>query len=345
MKENIKKRNAYIDYLKGILILIVVFRHIFQVSALDSDTNYLCNLIIIFEMPLFIMISGYFALNKIKDNNIDLKKKIKKNTIAYLLPFFSYFVIFRLIYSNYYNGLNSLKDIFYNISLSLWYLYVIWFFSIISSFSYKICEIIKNEHIKTIVFIISFFLFIGIYLLNAIFVNINFLGCKLIVLYSLFYLIGIIFKNYEENILQFYKKYKNIILGFSIAIFFIGGKFIKVLCIEDNIYGLVIRWFLGIAASIVIMELIYKIYNKKIKKEVILKIGRNTLEVYYVHTMLMNILDVEKANNLFSYQGISNVLIETLFISITCLLIINIIKLSNYANFIVFGKKVKRESN
>ena len=345
MKNELKKRNVYIDYLKGILILIVVFRHIFQVSALDSDTNYLCNLMAIVEMPLFMMISGYLSLNKIENNNIDVRNKIKKNTLAYLVPFISYFIIFKLIFLNYYTGLASLTDIFYNITLSLWYLYVIWFFSIISIFSYKICQVAKKNNFKIIVFTCLFFLFILIYLLNAIFVNINFLGCKLIVLYSFFYIVGIWFKNYEENIKKIYNKYKNIILTCAVAIFFIGGKFISALCIEDNIYGLMIRWCLGLFASIVVMEVAYDFYKIGVKKQLIIKIGTSTLEIYYVHSMLMNILRLSKADTLFSQQGMINVLIESVFISISCFMIIEVIKLNDVTNLIIFGKQRKKTKN
>ena len=66
---NEKRRNKYLDVVKGVLILIVVFRHIFQIAANNSDTDYLCNLMAVVEMPLFMAISGYFSLPRLFDKS------------------------------------------------------------------------------------------------------------------------------------------------------------------------------------------------------------------------------------------------------------------------------------
>lgn len=81
-----KKRNGYIDFLKGIAIILVVFGHNIQYG---SGSNYLQNefffdniifkFIYSFHMPLFAIISGYLFFLTIKKYNTKMViiKKIR----------------------------------------------------------------------------------------------------------------------------------------------------------------------------------------------------------------------------------------------------------------------------
>lgn len=87
------KRDAYIDNARLILIFFVVFGHMIQPFANESqitNTLYLWNYT--FVMPTFIFLSGFFA--KGIDNSRELKKLAKK----LLLPY----AMFQLIYTGYY---------------------------------------------------------------------------------------------------------------------------------------------------------------------------------------------------------------------------------------------------
>lgn len=340
MIEKNKKRNAFLDMLKGILILIVVFRHIFQIASRNSDIDYLCNLMAIIEMPLFIAISGYFCLPELNCDLTDFSviNKLKKITISYIIPFFSFYIIFRLFFYRQYNGLESIYRIFFNISQSLWYLFAIWMLNVFSTIAYVISRKVKSRKMpRFVMFCILYFVFVGILLFAGIIVNINFLGCKLIVYYSVFYIAGYMFMNYQSLILLLYKKFDHFVLFISMCIYFIGGFIFKIMSMPDNLVSITIRFILAIAGIVFFINFTYYIFSKE-KGNFTKKIGIYTLEIYYVHSFLMNALNINKALTLFSMDGIINTIILTLFVGIFCPLIIVIVRQSKIANLIVFGK-------
>ena len=58
-----KKRNPYIDALKGLAITFVVWGHTIQCMGIDPTaySNYIGKFIYLFHMPLFFFLSGYVS--------------------------------------------------------------------------------------------------------------------------------------------------------------------------------------------------------------------------------------------------------------------------------------------
>lgn len=85
------KRLAWIDYAKGIAIVLVVYRHVligFLRSGLEVN-QYLVlanEIVLSFRMPLFFIISGIFIERSLSKRNIRQFAEIKFNTILY--PYF-----------------------------------------------------------------------------------------------------------------------------------------------------------------------------------------------------------------------------------------------------------------
>ncbi|QDP41711.1 acyltransferase family protein [Radiobacillus deserti] len=109
------QRNAYLDNAKVLLITLVVFGHVIQPFTSDSTTvHVLYQWIYTFHMPLFIMLSGYFASGSSKPGYV--KKLGKKLIVPYLL--------FQMIYSLYYYSIgrdNWVEPLFYP-HWALWFL-------------------------------------------------------------------------------------------------------------------------------------------------------------------------------------------------------------------------------
>ena len=55
-----KKRNVLVDVLKAYAIFLVVLGHVIQTLCPEWKTNSLEVVIVMFDMPLFNTISGYF---------------------------------------------------------------------------------------------------------------------------------------------------------------------------------------------------------------------------------------------------------------------------------------------
>ncbi|UFT99002.1 acyltransferase family protein [Radiobacillus kanasensis] len=122
------QRNAYLDNAKVLLITLVVFGHVIQPFTSESTTvHVLYQWIYTFHMPLFIMLSGFFAKGSSKSGY--LKKLAKKLIVPYLL--------FQMIYTVYYYSIgreNWVEPIFYPhwalwflISLFCWHILLIFY--------------------------------------------------------------------------------------------------------------------------------------------------------------------------------------------------------------------------
>lgn len=155
-----KKRNGYIDFLKGIAIILVVFGHNIQYG---SGSNYLQNefffdniifkFIYSFHMPLFAIISGYLFFLTIKKYNT--KMVIIKKIRSLLVPLLTCCTLNILVISlNYYLEYkrippNLLENFMYLLSNSLWFLPAMF----ISSIIVLLIEKIKFKY-KDIMYII-----------------------------------------------------------------------------------------------------------------------------------------------------------------------------------------------
>lgn len=282
------KRLAYIDLLKGFTIYLVVLSHILQ--HYYSDYSYSVRLISSFFMPLFMFMSGYVCFQK-KDWGL-----IKSRTVQLIVPFFSYIPISYLFYgfTNGYYG--SFINYLYNIILypdrGLWFLWALFFISILHIASVKISEFLK----------VSEYWIYGIIaiILNGIeyIFQIRLFGYHWIAWYFIYYVIGIIWRINDEKQNYSEKIYKRS-MPYILVIFFCMSIFYKMHNEPPSFYYLInlgslftifyrlIIGFMGIASCLCI----FRIFERKIQKIIILtRWSKVTLGIYYWHFMILSIL-------------------------------------------------------
>ena len=139
-----KNRNKYIDYLRGIAILFVVLGHTMTGSSQIADKNLLYNCIWSVQMPLFFIISGYVTRYSAPILCIDdFLKYLKKRTLAYLLPWFSWTIIVRGFIFKQKSFLN-LSYLLWNMDAGYWFLFTLWLISLI----YGIASLLSNKKSK-----------------------------------------------------------------------------------------------------------------------------------------------------------------------------------------------------
>lgn len=116
----IVQRLDWIDALKSILIIIVIWGHLIQYYSGETEfwENSIWEIIYSFHMPLFIFISGYFFKNK-----PNLIESLKTKAIQLLLPGLTCAIIL-YIKSSHLNNIQliDIKHIFESACMNLWYL-------------------------------------------------------------------------------------------------------------------------------------------------------------------------------------------------------------------------------
>lgn len=69
--ENMSKRLEYIDALRGLAILLVVFMHVPQYGFGQSGGGYYIEMATLLAVPLFFFISGLFAQSSVTPPSFD----------------------------------------------------------------------------------------------------------------------------------------------------------------------------------------------------------------------------------------------------------------------------------
>lgn len=137
-----KDRNEFIDFMKGILIILVVVGHVIQFliyknSGFWSDPVF--KLIYMFHMPMFMLVSGYLAypgLNK----SVSIKNYIVGKIKSYLIPIVVWSVLFRsIVLAGHWPGINeALHAYLSEIAFTLWFLWALFGSILIVLFAIKI---------------------------------------------------------------------------------------------------------------------------------------------------------------------------------------------------------------
>lgn len=81
------ERLDFIDYAKGIAILLVVIGHLLQYNFVGTPAKELFDVIYSFHMPLFMFLSGYVASLTIDKQLTDKGLFVKKKAFSLLVPF------------------------------------------------------------------------------------------------------------------------------------------------------------------------------------------------------------------------------------------------------------------
>ena len=153
-----KARIEYLDVLRGIGILYMVFAHVNYFEKYDYYIH-------AFHMPLFFFITGYFFS---KNEKLSWKEFIVKITKKLLIPYFVLGIFFAVFDSICFTGIGTLysnllsivttNNVFFPISGAFWYFTCLFFAMLIF---YSLRKIIKNDYL---LFIMSFLvMLIGVY--------------------------------------------------------------------------------------------------------------------------------------------------------------------------------------
>lgn len=201
MDSTVKKvRDGRMDCLKGIAISLVVIGHIRQFGFPEYESSLIFNITWTLQMPLFMVISGYFA------GGGGILKSIKNKAISYLVPFVSWNVITLLLKVEPTKIIDWICDLPFHLDSSLWYMYVLFVLSLIHTLSLNISQkIVKcdNSIKQYITYTILYGLFLVPQLIFLIAFGAAFLGCKYVLYYSLFYWVGYMWhgtKRYYDNL-------------------------------------------------------------------------------------------------------------------------------------------------
>ena len=319
------KRDEYYDIIKGFAIWLVVLGHCWQTFCPDWENTILAKIIIMFHMPLFIAVSGYFFLPSV--SKYSLKDNIKRKFLRLYLPSFSWGLVSVLIFLSYKLISHKELEMLYFINLlftGMWFLTALFLISIIGIF-------IQNYYSKykywawSIVYIVINFLpsyatfnqlkyLIPYFVLAMYFSKCDWKQCPLW-LFGISLYIFILLLN---------------IYTFDYSLYKMGGQ--NVLSFEYYWKSL-IRFLSGMAGIICSLYICKWIYQLKKMNYWLIYIGTLTLPIYVLHQYFLFIQKIS------TYQNSSIIFNLLLSIIIILLSIFSYKILSNrYIRIFFFGE-------
>lgn len=287
------------DNLKAILIFLVVFGHTIEYT---QNLNWIFLIIYSFHMPVFVFISGYFF----KGN----KKSILKPISVYIVFQLIYFLVYKLI----------LKD---NITFNLQPIWLLWY--IFALFVWNvIAYMIKLINNKTKIFGYAFLIIsIVLSLICGYFDSIGRAwSVSRIITFLPFFLLGYFYRNNNIEILNKNSKILKcyIILAIICIIYFLSIPninriwFFGAYSYKNGGYNIIFKTMTCLFSII----MIYMCTNfAPTKKTIISYIGKNTLNIYLYHGLIIKIFN-SQINKMLNKNNV----IYELFLAIAITIII-----------------------
>lgn len=350
------KRNNFLDFIKGIAIILVVLGHSIQYgngayyfrNSLFYE-NVLFKVIYSFHMPVFMMISGYLFYYTMQNHSN--KEVLLSRITRFLIPIFSWnglFLIFH--FATHFIHHNIILHDFISVNLktemsnyfrssfqTIWFLWAILWCSLIVMISNRLFK--DSIIIYILVFLLTFIIpdsfNISLYKYMYPFFIIGYFYCKnkeavykiLQKINSIYLLlVGCLIYLF---LMQFYNNSSYIYTsGYTI----IGRNALTQIAID--IYRLIVGLFGGISL-IVIVNKLFK-FETFSKEDIITKLGINSLGIYIVSCYLF--IFVQKLTTNLSINYIVS-LFETIVVLIVSYLIIYFLKKNRIANILLLGKR------
>lgn len=289
-------RIAFYDFMKLIALGFVMLDHTFQHwrPALTQSAFY--NFIFLTQMPLFFFIAGYFSFRKATSVSrfLDCTKNELRACASYLIPFFS-FALLKWA-SGGYTSSSLFEYLFLVISHpqnGLWFLWVLFWMEAILNISGFLAGLIKRIPFKKITTIVFYLLCLSAPATLYLFAS-DFGDAKLLIYYSLFFLLGPILMPILEKITSIgdgEKRHLLMALLAAISLLLLAVVLNynpSYLNAPDTLINISLR-ILGGLSSITVMVMVCNELCRLSLFRQISKLGMFSLETYYVHVFLLSI--------------------------------------------------------
>lgn len=342
MQNKVTERDYRFDALKGFAILIIILGHVIQYSLPEYYNTLVFNIIWSIQIPLFMVVSGYFSMGKATRS---FDAKLKRRMMRYLIPFVSYFVL-----STYISGSNLLDEsahLVWQLERSLWYVFVLFILAELNDIADTVVAIFSKWKLtslkKTIIHTVVFFALVLPWLVVMIFIGSTFLGAKYIVYYSAFFWIGWMWRTVNLNLdsLPFGQSIRKIFVGREVyAVAFLVYLAIilrrNLYLSADTITGAIPRFIAGVCGVYILISFVLEKCKRNVFFKMVAEIGETSLELYYVHMLITHHIPTIAAQA-FSPYGISTVILYFVFVLAISLLVIKLVKQSSVLDMILFG--------
>ncbi|MBO4432944.1 MAG: acyltransferase [Clostridia bacterium] len=330
-----KERNAFVDIMRGVAMLLVVLGHTMTGSTVNSEKTFAFGIVWSLQMPLFILISGYVTrYSRGIENGVGLLRYIGRRTLAYMLPWAVWsFLIRGLIFGQ--RKYLDVKYMLWHTDSGYWFLITIWMISIVFGIaSYISSAAKKSAATKNAIIIAAFVAGMAVYAGVGNFAGMTFLGIKLTLYYMPFYLAGWLYGQYRDKIfaLSAGKTAVDIVIAACLLAWIFCIRRFDLYAMSDGGINIIIRACVSLCGCIAVCGLLKGLFELPGKPNAAGRLfdwcGVHSLEIYMLHGFVLNILRLKTKPEFSSITGYALVFGNYVIAIILCFVIISIISQS-----------------
>lgn len=329
-----KERDPSLDAVKGFTILIVMLGHVLVLNGINDPVLY--DWIKAVQMPLFMMAAGYLCGISHKAENLgDYGRMLKKRAVGYMLPFFSWTLVFHPDDFTW-----AFPAYLEQPERGLWFLLTLFVLTLMVYTAQLFGALAgrRSRWLGTVVFwLVYLILTAAVYCQNM--AGISWFGPHLTKIYIPYYMAAYVYGEYERPLSRWVTP--KVKLGAAV----LGGLFcLAAVCTRDMMvmenmldYGLQTLASFGGCISVIVF--FYRLRGGKCKR-FLAWLGQYTLEVYSIHYHFARILNRGTLDfTLYSPEGIGFVLASFCVMSLLSAAVILLAKRFRLTNFLLYGKK------
>ena len=169
--------------------------------------------------------------------------------------------------------------------------------------------------------------------------DINFLGIKYILYYTVFYGFGWLLKWTEEWWKQWWPKVSSIIIAIALIVFLAIIFNYDLYHAPDNLIGIALRCIAGFNGNLVLLWCCSK-YEGQLNRLNLRWIGMYTLEIYATHMYVNNLMEMN--SGFFTVAGFANFVASLILTVLFTQIIIAVFKSIPAMDFVFYGKRQKK---
>lgn len=330
-------RDNFIDIGKFFAIVIIVLIHVFQrtIPTFTNSDGWVARVLLILGVTPFFFLSGMSYRYKKELSPLGFIYDIFKRSFSYMIPFI-WFILFRVwIYSQWPTISKAWEELMLYPVSGLWVCWILLWITLVVD----IGLLISYFKPKLKVLFVSLTIVIGITTLvilrktNVILYD-HSIGYDYFIIYTPSFLLGYLIGPYIKYIKKNYIYIICMIVGLGglIPLCIYNPSFITTTFLKDSMWPFLIASLCSIIFYIGFIPMIQKIKFNNI----FAFIGQYTLEIYFLHLMLLKNWSKMDINNVWLTILISLGLFLLCFIN--CFLVVAISIFIPFSHFILFGR-------
>lgn len=338
-----KKRNTYVDFLRGAAMLIVVLGHTMTGSTIGSENSALYNIVWSLQIPLFILISGYVTrYSRSQENVSGLIRLLGRRTLAYLLPW----LVFTVLLNGIVLGKQSLTpdDLFRHMDSGYWFLISLWTISLIfipaRYFAQKIC---RKENSVPYVTLCFYLLGMGLLAGLGFLAGFSFWCIKLTLYYMPFYFLGYLFGCYHDSVKARFSTAVSVAVAVAALIWITAIIKLDLFALSDtHIMDILLRAGVSLCGCVCICGLFKAVKESTPIYRFINWVGVHSMEVYLLHYYFLNLIVLSTSPAYMTAKGMAVIVVNYAITVIAVVIVAKLLGSNRYLNLALFGKLTKK---